>query len=65
MRFIATAKIKDASGNTRKVSGPVEHPSPSKGRVRVDTANHIGRTLADGETVDADSIDVRRARPGE
>lgn len=59
MRFRATAKITTADGSTREVTGPVEHPSPAKGRVRVDTANAIRKTLADGETVNADDIDVR------
>jgi hypothetical protein len=58
MRFNVTAKITGSDGSTRKVSGPVDHPSPSKGRVQVDTANQIRKSLADGETVSADDVDV-------
>lgn len=58
MRFNVTAKIKDADGSSRTVSGPVDHPSPAKSRVQVDTANAIRRGLKPGETVNADDIDV-------
>jgi hypothetical protein len=58
MKFRVTAKITGSDGSTREVSGPVNHPSPSKGRVQVDTANAIRKGLADGETVNADDIDV-------
>ena len=58
MRFRVTAKVTDADGNSRTVSGPVDHPSPSKGRVQVDTANHLRRGLKPGETVSADDVDV-------
>lgn len=59
MKFRATAKITAADGSTREVTGPVDHPSPAKSRVRVDTANAIRRGLKPGETVNADDIDVR------
>lgn len=58
MKFRVTAKITAADGSTREVSGPVDHPSPAKSRVQVDTANAIRKGLADGETVNADDIDV-------
>jgi hypothetical protein len=58
MRFNVTAKITGSDGSTREVSGPVDHPSPSKGRVQVDTAHHLRKGLKPGETVNADDIDV-------
>lgn len=61
MKFRVTAKITGSDGSSREVVGPVEHPSPAKGRVRVDTANAIRKGLKAGETVNADDIDVRHS----
>jgi hypothetical protein len=59
MRFNITAKITGSDGSTRQVSGPAEHPSPSKSRMQVDAANAIRKGLKPGETINANDVDVR------
>jgi hypothetical protein len=60
-KFNIVAKVTGRDGTTREVTGTVQNDSPLYGhdKARGDAADQLRTTVASGETVDANDIQVR------
>lgn len=65
-KFNIVAKVTGRDGTTREVTGTVSNDSPLYGhdRARCDAADQLRKTVASGETVDANNIQVRYGYSG-